>query len=144
MTFVTDVKDSLKEILSYGEQIRFKYYNTSFGAGSYYDDNVTYTQSGNDYWTTGLLLPLNTRYGSREALLLQQGKLQIEDKKLYIDSVVQTSGLAPIKIGTTGSPTTRQYEILEQGQVTEWDINGSPIYKRAYVRFIPNGSFLGE
>ena len=63
---------------------------------------------------------------------------------LYVAGNVQTSGLAPIKIGMAGSPTTRQYEILNDGEVVSWGLNGSPIYKKIYIRYLANGSFIGE
>ena len=144
MTVVSELQADINQILNYGDQIRFKYYNLSFGAGSYYDDDTTLTQSGSDLWTSGLILPIDSRTGGYDALLLQQGKVTIDDKKVYVNGTIQTSGLGPIKIGMTGSPTTKQYEILNQGQVTQWHLNGSPIYKKIYCRFLTTGSFLGE
>ena len=144
MTFVEEVKQGVNEVLRYGEQIRLKYYSQSFGAGSYYDDDVTYTQSGTDYWTSGLVNPIDSRLGGHDALLLQNGKILYDDKVVYVDGIVQTSGLGPIKIGMNGSPTTQQYQILNDGQITTWTLNGSPIYKKIYVRFLTNGSFVGE
>jgi hypothetical protein len=144
MVFSDELKQDITSILSYGEQVRFKYYNQSLGAGSYYDDNVTYTQSGNDYWCSGLVCPIDSRLGGRDSLLLQQGKILYDDKKLYVTGDVQTSGLGPIKIGMTGSPTTQQYQIIEDGQVTSWGVNGTIIYKKIYIRYLTNGSFIGE
>jgi len=43
-----------------------------------------------------------------------------------------------------GSPTTEQYRILEDGQVTEWAVNGSIVYKKLYLKYLTNGSFVGE
>lgn len=144
MTIVSELQDDIKQILSYGEQIRIKYYNLSYGAGSYYDDDTTLTQSGNDLWTSGLILPIDTRTGGYDALLLQQGKVTLDDKKVYVLGTIQTSGLGPVKIGI-GSPTlSREYQILEDGQVIQWHLNGSPVYKKIYVRFLTTGSFLGE
>ncbi len=144
MTIVSELQADINQILSYGEQIRLKYYNLSIGAGSYYDDDVTLTQSGTDLWTSGLIMPMDNRMGGYDALLLQQGKVTLDDKKIYVDGIIPTSGLGPVKIGI-GSPTlSREYQILEDGQVTQWHLNGSPIYKKVYVRFLNTGSFLGE
>ena len=60
-----------------------------------------------------------------DALLMQQGKILQDDKKMYVEGTIQTSGLGPIKIGLNGSPTTQQYQILNDGPVTEWPVNGS-------------------
>ena len=136
------LQSDFNQVLTYGEQIRFKYYNT-FYTGEY-DDDVSYTQSGTDFWTSGLVQPIDNVGGGYDALLLQQGKITMDDKKVYVLGTVQTSGLAPVKIGMTGSPVTREYEILNDGSVTQWGINGSPVYKKIYVRFLTNGSFVGE
>lgn len=144
MTYSSDLIEDFNQVLKYGEQIRFKYYTIGYGAGSYYDDDISLTQSGADFWCSGLIQPIDNKFGSHEALLLQQGKITIDDKKIYVDGIVQTSGLGPVKIGTTGSPTTRQYEILNEGNVINWDVNGSPVYKKIYCRFLTNGSFVGE
>lgn len=144
MTFSSDLIEDFNQVLKYGEQIRFKYYTVSYGAGSYYDDDVTLTQSGTDFWCSGLVQSIDTKYGSRDGILLQQGIITIDDKKIYVDNLTQTSGLGPIKIGTTGSPTTRQYEILNQGNNIDFGINGSSVYKKIYCRFLTCGSFVGE
>ena len=143
MTLANDLIAGVGEVLTYGEQVRFKYYNQT-NTGSYYDDNVALTQSGNDLWTSGVLCPINNKYGSYEAVMLQQGKLLVDDKKLYVAGEIQTSGLGPIKIGMVGSPTTKQYQIIGDGEVINWGINGSSVCKKIYVRYLTNGSFIGE
>ena len=142
MTIVSELRSDIDTILSYGEQVRFKYYNTSYVGD--YDDDVSYAQSGTDYWVSGLVMPINAKFGGYDSLLLQQGKITLDDKKLYVNGEVQTSGLAPIKIGMTGSPPTKEYEILGDGQVIQWHMNGSPIYKKCYIRMLNSGSFVGE
>ena len=142
MTFASELKNSFEGILKYGDLIRLKYYNIAL-VGSYYDDDTALTQSGGDLWTSGLVQPLDTRSGSKDSLLLQQGKITIDDKKVYVDGSIQTSGLGPIKLGV-GSPTPQENEILNNGQVIEWQLNGSPIYKKIYCRYLTGGSFVGE
>lgn len=142
MTIVSELQSDINQILSYGEQIRIKYYNLIYGASDYYDDDTTLTLSGAT-WTSGIILPIDSRTGGYDALLLQQGKVIVDDKKIYVVGTVQTSGLAPIKIGI-GSPPTKEYQVLEDGHNIQWSLNGSPVYKKIYVRFLPNGSFIGE
>ena len=145
MTILSDeVKNGFNEILKYGEQVRFKYYTQSLGAGSYYDDDVSLTQSGTDFWVSGVVQPISNKQFSSDALLLNEGKILLDDKKLYVTGSVQTSGLAAIKIGMTGSPPSQEYQILNEGAITSWNINGVDIYKKIYVRYLPNGSFIGE
>lgn len=144
MTIVTELQADINQILNYGEQLRFKYYNLSFGAGSYYDDDTTLTQSGSDLWTSGLILPIDSRMGGYDALLLQQGELTVDDKKIYVLGTIQTSGLGPVKIGIGSPELAREYQILEEGHNIQWTLNGSPVYKKIYVRFLPTGSFVGD
>ncbi len=144
MSIVSELTQDFNEILKYGEQVRFKYYNSSFATGSYYDDDVVVSQSGNDFWVSGVVQPISSNQYNSDSLLMQQGKILFDDKKLYVEGTVQTSGLGPIKIGMNGSPPTQEYQILEDGQVTSWDINGSSVYKKLYVRYLTNGSFIGE
>ncbi len=143
MVIADELLKDFNSVLKYGEQVRIKYYNTTFSAGSYYDDDVSYAQSGNDLWCSGLVQPIDTLTGGYDALLLQQGKITLDDKKVYLNGIIQTSGLAPIKIGT-GSPPTREYQVLNDGQIIQWGVNGSMIYKKLYVRYLTNGSFIGE
>jgi len=143
MTIAGDAQGNFNKILAYGDQVRFKYYNQSIGAGSYYDDDTTLTQSGTDLWTSGVQQPISSNQYSSDSVLLEQGKILLDDSKLYILGTTVTSGLAPIKVGI-GSPVRNEYEILGQGQVTEWGINGTPIYKKIYARILNGGSFVGE
>ena len=143
MTIAGDAQGNFNKILAYGDQVRFKYYNQSIGAGSYYDDDTTLTQSGTDLWTSGVQQPISSNQYSSDSVLLEQGKILLDDTKLYVQGTVQTSGLAEIKVAL-GSPVRQEYQILGQGQVTEWGINGTPIYKKIYARILNGGSFVGE
>ena len=141
MTTASDLVTQFNNILGYGEQVRFKYYNTQ-DTGDY-DDDITLTQSGTDFWVSGVVQPISSNQYSSDALLLEQGKILQDDKKLYVAGDTQTSGLGPIKMAL-GSPVRNEYQILGQGQVTEWNINGTPIYKKIYARILNGGSFVGE
>ncbi len=70
-------------------------------------------------------------------------KIKIEDKKLYVAGSIETSGTARLKIGI-GSPVNEEYEMVDQGQDIEWELDGIPIYKKLYIRHLNNGSFVGE
>jgi len=137
------VKTDVKKIINYGQPVRFKYYEpTIAGAGSYYDDDVSLAQSGNDLWTSGLHFPISTtgRLSSSESILMQQGKILENDLRLYVEGGIQTSGI--VKIGL-GSPPINEYKIIEDG-VQSWELNGSPAYKKLFIRVLTNGSFIGE
>jgi hypothetical protein len=134
---LTALQDGFSDILTNGEKIRIKYYDTSFGAGSYYDDDITLTQSGTDYWTSGIIMPINTSKGSAESILVEQGKLLTNDSKLYINGDINVSGTIKIKRGT------EEYNLLSEG-VNKWDIQGDDIYKKLYIRRLTTGSLYGE
>ena len=85
MTIVEDFQSAVQEITtSFAQPVRIKYYCNSFGAGSYYDDDVSVTQSGSDLWISGTILPVKNSQGSNDAILLEQGKILYNDPKLYI------------------------------------------------------------
>lgn len=142
MTIANELYKEVKEILNYGEPIRIKYYNVSYNSSDGYDDDITLTQSGTDTWCSGLVQPIDQSRGSADAVLLQQGKLLTNDSKIYVLGSVQTSGLGNIKVGI-GSPNVEEYQFINNGAI-QWVVNGSPIYKKIYVRFLTNGSFIGE
>jgi len=140
MTIVSDFQNGVAEALKFGQQIRIKYYGVGYGAGSYYDDDVTLTQSGTNFWTSGVILPISNGRGSSEAVLLEQGKLLINDTKLYIDGSINVSGT--LKIGL-GSPVTGEYSLLGEG-VKQWSVNETSILKKLFIRKLITGSLVGE
>jgi len=140
MSIVGDFQNGVQEALDFGQQLRIKYYNVGFGAGSYYDDDVSYSQSGTNYWISGIVLPISNARGSSDAVLLEQGKITTNDTKLYLEGSVDTSGT--IKIGL-GSPIQDEYSLLSEG-VTKWDVNQVPVLKKLYITRLTNGSFVGE
>lgn len=147
MTRISDFQDGVTEALLYGEQIRFRYFNVGYGAGSYYDDDVTLTISGNDFWTSGVQLPITNARGSSDAVLLEQGKILMNDTKLYIAGDIDTSGTWKLGLGSNGTgspvPITGEYSLLSEG-VMKWGVNATPVLKKLYVRKLLTGSIIGE
>lgn len=139
MTIVQDFQTGVAEALTFGQQIRIKHYVSST-TGSYYDDDVTFTQSGNNVWTSGVVLPISQTRGSSDAMLIEQGRVLTNDSKLYITGTVNTSGT--IKIGL-GSPVTGEYTVIDEG-ITKWDVNEVSVLKKLYIRRLTTGSLLGE
>ena len=126
-----------------GKIIRIRYFTQSLG--SIYDDDVTLTISGNDVYTSGIVLPINSKEGTFENLMVEQGKLNPWDQRLYTHgSLLFNSGALNVKIGL-GSPTsnTEQYSIIPLGGITA-EANASQIYKKLYIRRLPLGSLQGE
>lgn len=143
MTIISDFQNGVLEALKFGQQLRIKYYNVGFGAGSYYDDDVQLTQSGADYWISGVVLPISNTRGSSDAVLLEQGKILMNDTKLYIRGAINTSGTIKIGLGSYTNMSGCEYSLLSEG-VTKWDVNNVPILKKLFIRLLTNGSFAGE
>jgi len=143
MSYISDFQNAVNDVLGLSKTIRIKYYNTSFGAGSYYDDDVTLTQSGSNLWISGVILPITNKFGSNDAVLLEQGKILTNDTKLYIQGSMNTSGTLKIGLGSYTNMSGCEYSIIPEG-ITTWSVNGSPIVKKLYVRYLPTGSLIGE
>jgi len=133
----TDINALIDE---HGVNCRFRYFTPSY-SGADYDDYATLTISGSDYWSSGLKQPLSKKWGSSDGVLLQEGKLLVDDCRLYTKGVVPTSGTLKIQIG---SPSGEQYCIVNNPGTISWDINNIPVYKKLYLRVLTNGSILGE
>ena len=131
-----------------GKQIRLRYFNQSIG--SVYDDDLTLTQSGSDYWTSGVVMPLKQfgRMKSTDQILVEQGLISPSDQKLYVDGDLkiapETGSINQLKIGL-GSPVPngQEYAVLELG-ATEYEVSNTPIYKIVYIRQLTTGSYIGE
>lgn len=126
---------------NYGVTIAIvQYTQVIAGAGSWYDDDRTISQSGTT-WVSGIHQPIRNKFGSSEARLIEAGKLLTDDKALFIPGTVNISGQA-IKIGV-GSPTTIYHSVLPDGAETH-NIQGVDIYKKVFLRVLPTGSLIGE
>ena len=123
------------------DKVRLKYYTGSISSTAY-DDEQVLTLSGTT-WTSGCVQPVTNVYGSNDAVLLEQGKINTNDKKVYIPGNVVTGGTGlSVKIGI-GSPPGGEYSIIPQG-VMAWEINSEVIYKKLYLRELQAGSLFGE
>lgn len=149
MGFASQAGSNFNEAIRvWGQPVRFKYLTAVYpGAGSYYDDDLTMTQSGADLWTSGIAQPIHDPSGSNERVLLQQGKILINDTRLYIPGNIDTgtgaaSGTIQFRIGI-GSPPVNEYALTEAGVLT-WSPEGSPVYKKCYLRVLPTGSLSEE
>ena len=143
MSIVTDFQAGVSEALDLGKPVRLQYYSTGYGAGSYYDDDVTLTKSGDDLWLSGVILPITNKYGSNDAILLEQGQILMNDSKLYIDGSISTSGTLKIGLGSYVNMSGCEYSLLVEG-VTNWEVNNTDILKKLYVRKLTTGSLAGE
>ena len=122
--------DGFKNIIDNGVNSSISIYSYSINSTSY-DDDVTSTLTGSSV-ISGLVFPINSKQGSTEALLLEQGKLKLSDKVMYCGSFT-ISGNYTFKI------VDDYYSIIENG-VKTYDLNGSTVYHKIFLRYLPNGS----
>ena len=128
-----------------GAQLRFRYFTTAYpGAGSYYDDDVTLTQSGSDLWISGLVQPISSPRGSSEAVLFEQGKIKTNDLRVYLagSTDTQTSSGAQWKVGV-GSPNRGEYVFAEAG-AESWELSDVTVYKKLFLTRLTTGSLPEE
>ena len=136
MSFSSDTLSDVQTFINEnGTIVRFRHFTKVFNAGSY-DDDVSLV-SGTDTWTTGLIHPL----GNSENHLVQEGLLQRDDIKVYVDGSVNVSGLWRMGVG---SPPTTEYALAQNNLVESPHVNGSVTYNKMYVRKLLVGSLFGE
>lgn len=145
MSYSSQLSGNLDKIFNkYGNQFRFRYFTSGYaGGGSYYDDKIVLTVSGTDIYCSGMMQPLNNNKGSFDSVLMEAGRLLQDDKVLFLNGSINTSGTDVIfKIGM-GSPTTREFGIVSEGIVSH-SLQGTQIYKKLYIRNLLTGSLIGE
>lgn len=124
-----------------GRPITVRYFNEVIG--SVWDDDTILTQSGADVVTSGIVMVMNTQEGSQDSVLVQQGKLQDNDKRLFVNgSLLITGSDSQCKI-FLGSVAGDVYSTIPLGGIAP-EVEGIPIYKKVYIRRLTNGSLIGE
>jgi hypothetical protein len=86
---------------------------------------------------------LSSANGSSDSQLVQQGRLLFDDSKLFVNGSAYTNGTQPMKIGV-GSPSPAWYASLPEGVDGGPLVDGAPVYKKIYMRYLVNGSLAGE
>lgn len=143
MGFAEQLTSDFKQILKHGELTRFRYFTQTIGGnGSYYDDDITLARSGNDVWVSGISQPLTSKTTSHESMLVEQGLLAWDDRRLYIAGSISLSGTVRIGIGSP-SNVNKEFRLQMPG-VMNWTVEGVSIYQKAYIRMLPAGSYAGE
>jgi len=135
MTSLDIFTDGMNTLMPYGRQITVTSFTGSAGSSDY-DDEYTYTQVSGTTFTSGILLPIKNKFGSEDAVLMEQGKLLTKDKKLYINGSVDVSGNVLIGLG---SPASEYYSIIPDG-VKLLNLSNEDVYKKIYIRYHQNGS----
>ena len=129
-----------KIITRAGIPIAVKYFTET--VGSVWDDDVALTFDSAT-WTSGVILPLDTREGSTDSVLVQQGKLIEQDMRLYVNGSLAFTGSDTQMKVQTGSPSGEAYSLIPEGGIT-YQATGVNVYKKVYLRRLTNGSLIGE
>lgn len=143
MSVQSNLTEGMRKIIERaGTPIRLRYFTLTIG--SVWDDDVTLTVSGNDLWTSGVVLPLSSQRNSFDSILLEQGKLIEGDVKLFTHGSLLVTGsefMVRIQLGST----TSGLEYTTLPNITTHEVSNTKIYKTIYLRQIGiNGSLLGE
>ena len=129
------LEKGLKVLFKHGQINQINVNTFAINTGSY-DDEAVSTLSGS-FVTSGLVFPIMSQQGSSEALLLEQGKILTKDKVLYTGSF-STSGNLVIEVG---SKTADWYTIIPDG-IQSWEVNGSIIFNKMFLRHTIPGSLF--
>lgn len=123
-----------------GNKCSIKFYTIE--VGSVWDSEILLTLSGAALWTSGIYMGVSPN-NSEDAVLLEQGKIGLADKKLFLSGTIPTqTGSTSVKI-QLGSPTGDSYFINYPGaESATWA--GQDVFKKVYIRRLETGSFYGE
>ena len=142
MSYQTILSANLSRLISRtGTPIRVNYYTSTIG--SVWDDDATYTISGNSVWASGIVLPINATRGNSDATLLEQGKIINGDIKLFVHgSLVMTGSHFAIRV-QIGSPAGNQYSMITDGPI-QASMSNTPVYKKVFLRRLQGSTLYGE
>ena len=122
-----------------GLPVRVQYFQVTLGS-VWDNDNSTLVKSGNDLWISGVVRNLDTREGSEDSVLLEQGKLQNKDKRFYINGSIDFTGIDNTVKIQLGSPTGEIYSTITDGGIAQ-QVGADLIYRKEYIRLLQTGSF---
>jgi len=108
-------------------------------SGETYDDDLTQSFIGSN-WVSGLVFTINTYKGSDEAMLIEQGKLLMQDKIIYFPGSVNVHSSGTL-VGLGSPVPSEYYSIIPEG-VQTYTVNGSTIFSKLYLRYTIPGSLF--
>lgn len=121
-----------------GNIFRMRYYTETIG--SVWDDNRTLAQSGNDFYTSGVILSIDGSKGSEDQILMEQGRIKYDDSKIYLSGTIPTtSGVRIFTIAISGNDIVYQ-NVMPGNRVPQYF--GQNVYQKIYARVVTTGSLL--
>lgn len=122
---------------NHGRTLQLRYYTNT--VGSIWDDENTWSQSGNSIYFSGLAQEITGQRGA-ELTLLEQGKLENTDLIFYVAGSLQTtSGLRVFTMTISGADNVFR-EVLPG--INNPQVLGNDVYLKIYGRSIPTGSLF--
>ena len=139
MTLQTNLSEGFAHIIDKaGRQIKIEYLTPIYD--DTYDEAIDSVISGT-LWTSGIVLQPNNSRGTSDSVLMEQGKVIDSDKKLYVNGSLVITGSEYLTKIQIGSPTGEVYTTIPDG-ATMHEVNGTPIYKKIFIRRLTTGSLF--
>ena len=121
-----------------GRLLRIRYYTEVIG--SVWDDERTLALSGANTYVSGLVQSIDTTQGSKDQILLEEGRIKFNDSVFFIaGSLDTTSGIKVVTLTVSGLDDV--YRNVTPGVIVPQFL-GDDVYKKFYGRFIPGGSLF--
>lgn len=125
MSFQSELSTTVADFVNqHGTALTIQAGSRVFTAGDY--DVATFVTSGNAITGSALIFPVRGKDQS-EARYLAEGKLTLQDKRVYVASGLNISMDATI-VFNAGSYVPVQIE--------QWDVQGAKVYTKFWVRSV--------
>ena len=119
-------------------------YGSTFGIANgvaLISNSVDFYYSGLPVLTSGIIQCPDPN-NAEDNLLFEQGKIGINDLRIYLHGSLILSPNTGSVLQTIIGIGSSNYSIVPIGAQAE-EVNGTPIYKRAFIRRLTNGSLVG-
>ena len=121
-----------------GRTLRIRYFSETIG--SVWDDDRTSSKSGGDTYISGLVQSIDLTKGSKDQILLEEGRIKFDDTVFFIaGSLDTTSGVKTVTLTVSGLDDV--YRNITPGVIVPQFL-GDDVYKKFYGRFLPGGSLF--
>lgn len=134
MVTSTELRSDFNDVIDENSTpVRIVYYDTqTFTTG--YDDEQLVSASGTAVSGGCIIQPI----GPSDRQYVERGLVDWNDSKIFLAGSIDTRQNMVLTIGNTGS----LYEVLNNG-LWRYDVSGTTIYQRLYIRKIVSGQHAG-
>ena len=131
-SYITDFENV---VLDVGVPVTIINYSYRTYSGTEYDDEYTVKASGTSINTFGIVQPLGQKPFSSDFVYLQQGKIGINDCKMYICGSIPITAEARITLNNGSIFAVAGEGILSFPETTGSPLN-YPVYKKVYLTYM--------